>query len=447
MSFSLRKNLEQFVNNVSDVNQLSPLLPYIPLDSIKSWISQQIKELDDPTTTTAYFNVLPLDQILPDDTSQRILTYSGSYNTKGINNKWKQLSEDAETIYLRERYTSIDDSKSLCQNRFKFDPNINTTWIVAKHRQKLHPIEEKLGFKGPINNITKALTECVANDKILIHDGNYQLNEDDVHSHIGYSLYISVQLIGIAHKAIVKTGNIRIKHKAYFKNIKFESVDNKRPLITMEGKLRIEKCTLVADKSIYIGDDADIMINKCSFISAEKAIEISPIAGKVEIKDCLFSDCESSCIAIQAEQSDHSHGWGDTKKLNLKFERNIFDCIKSYPMIDHRFCSYNDKDGGKCVVKDNEIRGKALDANRLYHVIDFDCDASFGMNDGQVLDSKSQLMRRLKLTRFYTDLSTLQVMEFQKAGCIVKQRNNSYLVCPPKVRMETVESKMIKTSK
>ena len=47
-------------------------------------ISQQIKEFDSSTTTKAYFNTLPMDQIFPDDLSQHILNFSGPHHTKTI---------------------------------------------------------------------------------------------------------------------------------------------------------------------------------------------------------------------------------------------------------------------------------------------------------------------------------------------------------------------------
>ena len=75
------------MSNSSDVAQLIPLLPYISLEAIKSVILQEIKELNVETTRNAYFNVLPIDEIIPDDVSQHILTFSGSHHTKGINKK------------------------------------------------------------------------------------------------------------------------------------------------------------------------------------------------------------------------------------------------------------------------------------------------------------------------------------------------------------------------
>ena len=62
---------------------------------------QQIQQMDVGTARTAYYNALPMDEVLPDDISQHILNLSGSHNTKGINKRWKQLSEKSETLFTR----------------------------------------------------------------------------------------------------------------------------------------------------------------------------------------------------------------------------------------------------------------------------------------------------------------------------------------------------------
>ena len=68
---------------------------------------QNIDELTDKSLQISYYNSLSMNEIFPDDLLQFILSFVGFYNEKGVNKKWKNLSEKNESLYLKQLYKTV----------------------------------------------------------------------------------------------------------------------------------------------------------------------------------------------------------------------------------------------------------------------------------------------------------------------------------------------------
>eukprot|EP01084_Bolivina_argentea_P010636 19822_1 len=134
---------------------------------------------------------MPIDRILSADIFQYMLSFAGFYHTKAVNKEWKQYSEKNEGQYLTKLYKPINNSY------------VNNTHIVHKYRKKSHEIEIDLGFKGPLNDIEQALTQCNSGGTLLIWNGVYHLSAEN--------LCDNLQLIGIENEVTIKSPAIDIE--------------------------------------------------------------------------------------------------------------------------------------------------------------------------------------------------------------------------------------------
>eukprot|EP01083_Nonionella_stella_P306847 1076227_1 len=95
----------------------------------------------------SYFNACSMDQILGDDVMQHMLSFTGLYRVKRVSKSWKQYCEKNEalqTLKIHQLHLSFPNGK-----------NVHNTWIVHKHRTKLHPKEIELGYKPPLSSISR----------------------------------------------------------------------------------------------------------------------------------------------------------------------------------------------------------------------------------------------------------------------------------------------------
>ena len=189
---SWRSALKQHIRSATHVTELLIILQQIPLDSIKQFMIPKIGELTDESLRKSYYNSLSINEIFSDDLLQCILSFSGCYNEKGVNKKWKSLSDKNESLYLKQLYKT---DKIAGIKLMKYDENINKTWIIHQDRKRLHLVEEALGFKGPINDLRTAAMVYKDNDKLLVYGGDYLTDTDDS-IHCDHS----VQIIGIGHQ-------------------------------------------------------------------------------------------------------------------------------------------------------------------------------------------------------------------------------------------------------
>ena len=197
---------------------------------------------------------------------------------------------------------------------------------------------------------------CRDNDRIIVHNGQYQPDEWQE-----YCVDKMVQIIGIGHESAFKCNKgIKITKNAYFENITFyfkgfSSLIRTTMSVDSGCKLWMKNCKFLnVHKAIKVDSGADFIANGCSFISVARGIDVLTDSGNVTIEDCIFKDCgDNDILACIAVRDGIGH-----KNLNLRCKRNIFEGNKWYPFIN--FSDVNDKNK-KIVLEDNVIKGEGYE--------------------------------------------------------------------------------------
>eukprot|EP01084_Bolivina_argentea_P112940 201387_1 len=357
-----------------------------------------------------HINSSSIDQVLSDDTLQCVLSFTGIYVTKAVNKKWKQLSDINEIIYLKQLYKTIN--RKIIESPVKYNKNRNKTWVVHKHRSKLHKVETDLGFNAVMKDLYQTIDQCESGDAVIIYAGVYVA--------FSGSLVIQkdIQLIGVGPEVtILDEGGGdsfcaigswnaplgRHQNSVYFENINF---DCKKSYCT-EGvfylsnlcKLWTNKCkfTFSHSSGMNIQTGANLQVRNCEFIGGTNSMTISPIAEQVNVIDCVFTKCgiesgfeypgEGACVSVTHENY-FPHG-DENKFVVLKCIGNIFKDNLCYPIAE-RHVPYNENNepsehaGDEFIIntdhvilKDNVLRGfngtevrvddDISDANKMYY--------------------------------------------------------------------------------
>merc|ERR1719203_1018475 len=118
-----------------------PFLRLIPLSSIKSLINEHLSNQSKCTLKSIHRKIASIDDILPDDAVQHILSFDGLYHPNAVSTKWKSLSDKNETNYLKKVYapTIVDEEDDDAIQYRK-------TFICHPKRTHPHPYETALGY-------------------------------------------------------------------------------------------------------------------------------------------------------------------------------------------------------------------------------------------------------------------------------------------------------------
>ena len=156
-------NLRDYILNTTDITQLIPILKRLSLESVKMHVNTLCKELNPDEARHMYYNAIPINEALPDDLTQKILSYNGFYHPKKVCKHWKKLSEMNETNHFRQRFAAI--KSNVPQNSY------GTTYIVTQIRKPLLHIDAN-AREVCINNIKfhKPVIEMMANTEVQITD-------------------------------------------------------------------------------------------------------------------------------------------------------------------------------------------------------------------------------------------------------------------------------------
>ena len=282
--------LQNYVNNACDLNTLKGISQHISLLNIKHDIMDQIDESNSAKIRKMYHDTLPIDDIFPSALLQHILSFSGFYNTKGVNKQWLDLSQRNEIIYMQNAYADI-----ICRDN-DYESNWHspgTTWIVAKGRTSLNPIEIRRGYKGPINSLYDAInTKATIDDRILVHDGEWNLP---------YNITIDLEIIGVGNNVICypEMYFLHMSGSVLMENLEIKRAqepDSKMRedliYLTRTGSI-FRNCIIDCDMNrngIRVAERADLNVDNCAFIGGwcGSAIRVFQETYSLEITDCLF---------------------------------------------------------------------------------------------------------------------------------------------------------------
>ena len=103
-------------------------------------MNKHIDEEEMSTARNTYFKSAPIDEIMPSDIIQQILTFQqlDLQNIKLVNKQWNRLSKQNEKhCYLRLQETFKENSP------IEYDPDWNATWILHPKQGPLTEIEQE----------------------------------------------------------------------------------------------------------------------------------------------------------------------------------------------------------------------------------------------------------------------------------------------------------------
>mmetsp|Transcript_13424 Transcript_13424/g.21148 ORF Transcript_13424/g.21148 Transcript_13424/m.21148 type:complete len:540 (-) Transcript_13424:106-1725(-) len=413
---SMRHTLYNLVDDTKNAAELLALLSCLDLNTIKTAAHAEIEQLDACHLRSAYHKSLPMDAIIPEDLTRKILAFGGLYHTKGVSKKWKFYSEQNKKQKYTEFYASICD-----QHKYSRESSSSSRYIVVdKNRTELYPVEQNMGCIGPINDIKEALNLCNENsardrNKIFIHGGVYQL-ETEQNRYLP-DITKNTELIAVDNEAIIQLfGSLTIGKYGANKpivvkmkgitlqdsNVHFDDV-GAWLYVTVCGRLFMEDCTVNlnhapphAEKFAYIGHSAFLSTKNCTFQQGQhyrSVFEIAADAKSATITNCVFQHARKhwmntenviyveqeegfcggrACIMVEDEEEQEQSDLNDGKVVSLQCENNVFCNMSAYPFAEstrnnkrylHGTTSY--------ALKQNVCAGyeSNIDANKLY--VDF----------------------------------------------------------------------------
>ena len=150
-----------------------------------------------------------INDILPQDVLQYILSFIDVHQNTKVCHKWNLLSYKNEMIYTRQIYKKFAISSNQhnnCQRR---------TYIIHPNRHRLNKYETDAGFNSIYNDLSSALDIIKSGDQILIH------KEIDASITLIQSAAFKICIIGIESDVII-SGSININNSSIsFQNISF----------------------------------------------------------------------------------------------------------------------------------------------------------------------------------------------------------------------------------
>ena len=161
-----KRKIRSILRNVDEacsVIDLLPILQSLPLSVVKQFVNQQMQQATSKRISSIYHDVISIDDILPSDVMQHILSFDGFYHPKAVNKQWKELCDMNEKNEMSRLYSSIP--LSVIQS--------SSTYVIHPKRKHLTALEIERGYKGPMN--IEYAFECGFSDgdTLLFHDGTH----------------------------------------------------------------------------------------------------------------------------------------------------------------------------------------------------------------------------------------------------------------------------------
>ena len=122
------------------------LLEYIQLNDLQRFLISKVNELDIMTARMAYRDALPINEVLPSDVMQHVLSFGHLNRNRTVCQQWNRLNQQNEEKMLRAMYNAVDERNLESLGRK------GQTWIIHPKRRTLHPLEIRRGYRGPVRN-------------------------------------------------------------------------------------------------------------------------------------------------------------------------------------------------------------------------------------------------------------------------------------------------------
>ena len=285
-------------------NFASLVFDRIKLNDLQSLLFAEINEMNDKKIRILHFSALPINKVFCSDVMQHILSFGHCNHNRTVCQQWNHLNQQNEDKMLREMYNAVDD-----RNLPSLDSG-GSIWVVHPKRPRLHPIEIRRGYRGPLKYLDPSQIPRGKHVRYLLHPGDYALSN-------GAGTRAHTQCIGLSpihtHKCHIHISQFSPVDKHHLENVIVSWYSNQ----TSAGiDIVFKQCTIKITKfeSIDVGKGGILDVTDCIIQSKSNelgafcgGIRISSDAEWVSIKDSLFIKC-LHCVSIMDQHKNRGAG-------------------------------------------------------------------------------------------------------------------------------------------
>eukprot|EP01083_Nonionella_stella_P169282 573703_1 len=322
-----KRSLRDYVCNAQSINDIMHLLTLLPFQTIQDSILEVIGGLNTDTANAIRYKCCSITDILPDDITQHIISFTDSLDMKYVNKSFNNCCNKNKALELKHRQQIIDEQ--VFNPIVKYEQH-NKTWIVHPTRTRLNNEEIANGYGGPLNTLKDAMDTVQSGDKLLFYSGEYiETDECEFETLVECN---DTQIIGVESNVLLKfTEVICIDgNNVYFKNVKIEMEDSW--FIKEHSSLFMDDCEIMMGDSIDVGDCATFSAKHCVFnvpISVEYDSNVN-----VNIISCTFTqNNQKVCIGLYNQSGKYDEIVDDpVHGTRFKCVGNIFKNNFGYPI-------------------------------------------------------------------------------------------------------------------
>ena len=331
--------IHSYIDSATAPVDLLEILRFANLENLKAFAHEQVDKLKETELGTAYHSGLPIGAVLPDDVMQHILSFEGFYakiEKRTICRKWNRLYQQNEEKMLRTLYRPI-----AAKYPELLTPS-NDTWIWHEVRGQLHPVEQGLGFRGPLHGLDEVHRKCKSGDRVLVHRNVFHHNGNNGCQRGTFTK--NLHFIGLCP---VESGqcticlDTKLLGHLHLENLKifvggelYVGTDNaKKQSILGARTLTMKNCDIQCKARIMVDHLGNLDMQHCTLRPGRPgewlAIKISPWAGNVNIRYNTIKDFVRG-IAIQRYNVD-SRAF-ELAEINIEY--NVFEDISKYAVVE-----------------------------------------------------------------------------------------------------------------
>ena len=333
-------------------------------DNIKDIFIRYIKNVNNIKQKFEYKNIISINTFLNSDLIGYLISFNEMNDTILINKKFHLLTLQNRQRYIKSFYKTINN----------IETKYNKTYVINKKRSKLNDLEKKKQYKGPFKEIQNVLRICNDNDRILLHDGTYNLNSEIV-------IKKNICIIGVGRRNKIHInameffcGTLDKRCNIKFENLTINTYDT--ALIIINGTtLKVKNC--IFERLIKLYSESKFEAKNCIFQKCKQAIQLSMTTIHVKLIKCHFLNINKNqnqkgnsklihgCVIIKNHWKDPQHS--NLPTLYLECIENHFENIEdNYPFIEVSGIDQNEQ----CAVYEHNnytiIRNTTNDENHKH---------------------------------------------------------------------------------
>jgi len=291
------------INEATSISDIVSMVDLLDLEEIKRALTSRINA-SDFIPSRMFYQSVSIDQIFPRDVIQHIASFNEASDTKSVSKAFNKCTQQNEHLRIRERKKEIASIIGTNEE--------SQTWIVHPTRTELTEQESDSKYKGPINDLSKAIHISKHGDTMLLHEGEYALNNE--YGAIKDKLFIvdkALQVVGCGdkNKTIITFApkvhaDLTMENSMFFQNVSFKvslNLSGAKTIAEMseipERYFRFENCIFNPNgcgseyQQIDIVSSCSVDFRACSFYQASARryyIWFAEDVNRVKIMDSRF---------------------------------------------------------------------------------------------------------------------------------------------------------------